>query len=216
MQSRTTPFTTPRILASAAVAGAIAGAAPAADAAPITLDLDPDIEVFDTTVLLDINQDGVDDLFFEHHILSDGYGGMAYGSSVAGLGINSPNFVWLDNGDPVFAAPLDFANRWGQTAASESTALFFSEIDNSTNPWAALAGGDAYLAGQFEMAADGFHQFWVRMSVSQDDGRLTLREVGWESDPVSQPVGVPEPTTLSLSLMALGAAGANSLRRRAR
>jgi hypothetical protein len=87
-------------------------------------------------------------------------------------------------------------------------------LQSSSGPWRGVQ--NEYLGLSFEIPGNGFHFGWARLSMKGDHSAFsTLVDWAYETTPGTSILAgaVPEPSSLSLGMLALGAVGVAALAR---
>jgi hypothetical protein len=128
-----------------------------------------------------------------------------------------------------FAAALDMGaiissadTLGGGTLTMAQYKYKLNSLQSSSGPW--RGADNKYLGLYFEIPGDGFHFGWARLSVSAaptTTAEATIHDWAYETTPdtaiLAGATSVPEPSSLTLGVLALGAVGVAALvRSRAR
>jgi len=169
---------------------------------------DPEINPSPRTWWLDVDNDGVDDFFFDY------FNNFRIDLSIEPAGDNRT--VAEDDGfSPLLdSAPLPAGADVGPTVSSP---YVWNPDDMFMVEWATLDGGEHHAGGPWAgvnngymgiefTAADGTHYGWVRISASDETPTATIHDWAYETVPGQSIITgvVPEPSTLLLFAIGSG------------
>ncbi|MEM6799419.1 MAG: PEP-CTERM sorting domain-containing protein [Planctomycetota bacterium] len=192
-------------LAYSAAAAAAAGMATSSEAATLySLPIYEDIPQF-TAFDFDLNKDGIGDVLLKNYV----FGGNYQGGTVNYF---PGKFVTSNASFPFYTTALEFGDTIGpaETAGGSFQGTFGyannpnSEFDNAA---------DKYIGLEFPINGAS-HFAWIRVTIDNAAGTFLVKDWGYSDTPGEAVIAgvAPEPGTLGL--LAAGAAGVASMRRR--
>jgi hypothetical protein len=207
-----------KLAAYAVASGAFLGAADQAEAGIIYSGVQ-DIPIGNQqTVNLNVNDTGpLSDMVVDYKIRQTNTINGLFQTLTLSVISQGTNEVVLGSGG--FAAALNAgdlissADTLGSgTKVMASYKFKLSSLQSSSGPWRGV--NDKYLGLYFDIPGDGFHFGWARLNMKGDkSAEATLVDWAYETIP-NNPIiagAVPEPSSLSLGLLALGAVGVAAL-----